>query len=881
MINPLAVGFASRNTMKIVNRNPEILTLSWLMGRFMGRFASRATSPEAPFDAAFIVKATLSLADDGRLVPREEGPLQPEGDRPMPGEAPLGLAYASDFVPVKPRAEYTVVGTAHRPATSPANRFHAAVEVAGIRKELVICGPRPWEPTLFSYRAGRPGYVDREPLTYAAALGGPDDDANPIGIGRALPHAPRIEAEGRPVTSPHSEEAPAGFGPLERRWEQRRTALGNFGSGWIKDRWPWLPDGLDSEVFMAAPPDQRLSGFLRGDESIAFENILPDRPMVRTKLPGVRARLFVLRKIGPRLHDPEGEFTEVPLVLDTLWADLDSRVVVLVWRGITAVQSIALRDIAKVLLFTEPLDATDHPPFHYRALLDEGVEPEALPDAAARAEARKKAKAEAEAMKAEIKESIRAGMTYPPDHRKELAAFAADVKDKSSLLKDGTSLPDLSPALAAYDDKVAKVEAARDQILALKRPTKSKVEAILAAASGPSEDPATPEALRRQLSEMLDQVKGLPNLASDHQAKLESAVQQTIAKQEELLAFRERLDSELAANSAKIDAALPAWALREPADPDQPVDPEAARREGFAHQNLTEFDFSGLDLAGVDFRHAIVVDALFVGTNLTGADFTAADLTGADFSRADLSFANLAGADLTSATLIGARLAGANLAGAKLSDLDLAGLDLSGIDAPQADFARANLERASLEQARLERANFSEATLTGARFLGAKLANASLAGAHAAGADFSTADLTAMRSGQGADFTDAIFRLAKAEGSVWSDSIVDRADFSGAMLDRANFTFAFCRGTRFFRCHLTDATLDDAVLVGAILSQSRLFRASLSRADLTRARCDGTNMFSASLWSAVLVDTDLRGANLGRAVMNGVVQEVATAQGQP
>ncbi|NDC54027.1 MAG: DUF2169 domain-containing protein [Planctomycetia bacterium] len=855
--------------MKILNRNPEILVPTWLVGRF-----GPEPRGDRPLDAAFIVKATFQIAADGSLVPREGGPLQPEGDRSIGDDPALGLAYASDFVPTKPRAEYTVVGTAHRPASAPANRFSVAVELAGRRKALVITGTRSWEETLLGHRPGTPAYVDRQLLTYAAAHGGPRDHANPLGVGRTAEAVPAIEHASAPLTSPGDTHPPAGFGPLAREWRQRRDALAGFGPGWLKDRWPWLPQGFDPEHFMAAPPDQRLPGFLRGDEPAVFENLCAEAAEVRTRLPGIRARLFVLEKTGPRLHDPLGDLCEVPLALDTLAVDLDARTVVLVWRGIRPVRSLALRDVAAALLFAEPLAAVDQPPAHYRAWLEEGM-PVASPppDAAARLAARKQAQTEAEVMKAGIKDSIRAGMTYPAHVREQLAALVADVEAKRSIVRDGSKLPDLAGALATYDDRVATVEAARDQILALARPTPAKVDAILAAATGPSEDPTSPALLRQQLAEMLEQVKGsLQRKPAGFGGRLQAAVEQTIAKQEELIAFRERLDAELAANTAKIDAALPKWALREPLDPAEPIDPEAARRDGFEHMDVSGFDCSGLDLAGVDFRHAIAADARFVAANLAGADFTNADLTGADFTRADLSGANLAGADLTTATLAGARLAGANLTGAKLADVDLAGLDLSNVIAPQADFSRANLERARFDNALLERANFAEATLTAARFAAANLGNASLAGAHAAGADFSAADLTAMRSGQGADFAAACFRLARAAGSVWEDAVVDRADFSGAMLDRANFTQAFGRGARFHRCHLADATLDDAVLVDAVLSESRLLRASLARADLSRARCDGANLFAASLWNAVLVDTDFRGANLGRANVSGAVR---------
>lgn len=848
--------------MQIVNRNKELLTLGWLAGRF----PSQRPGDQASFDAAFIVKATFALDQAGGLRPREEGPLPLSGDLFIGGDPAAGLGYPSDFVPTKPRAEFMVLGTTYRPPNSQSHSHRVSVAVGSLRKELVVHGHRFWEPTPFGFGQILGGTISSLPLTYANAFGGPGDPANPIGRGRQGRAMHFIESLSQPVTSPRSQAAPAGFAPLPAGWRQRRQLAGSFGDGWLKERWPWVPADFSPDHFLAAPQDQWLDGYLRGDERVVCEHFDWQCPKLCVQLPALRALLFVARKSGVRPSDPIVAFEHVPLALDTLWIDLDQRLLVLAWRGVAPVASLAIRDIGGVMVMTEPLDPPQRPLEAYRDHFEQEVaamqagEPVPGPT-------REQAKAAAAAAAAELRESIRQKVAIPPQVREELEKFGADTRSQYALAKRDQAAPDFSSLLATFDQKVAAFDQARDRILGLKRPTAARVKAILADTVG-SQPEVSADTLRRELAGMLGSLDAVADkMPAEMLARCRAAVGDMQARQEELLAFRDRIKATLAEQSAKIDAGLPAWALREPLDPDVAIDLEAARRDGFAHMDLRGFDFSGLDLAGVNFQNAILQDARFVGARLVAADLSGANLTGTDFTRADLSGALLQEADLTQAVLQQVRWQGARLARAKLSRLDLRGADFSEVDAPQADFAEAVLDRAHFCRARLSRANFTGAHLEGADFSQAILDNAAVAGVHAAHARFEGADITAWRAGQEADFSAAVFVQAVGPGSIWQDAVVDRADFSGAHLDRANFSHAFARHARFYRCRLADATFTDAVLVNASFAQSQLLRASFARADLSSAAFDGANLFAAGLWSAVLTDTRFRGANLGRTTL--------------
>jgi uncharacterized protein YjbI with pentapeptide repeats len=848
--------------MEIVNRSREHLTHGWLAGRF----STQRPGEQTGFDTAFIVKAAFAIDAAGRLVPREAGPLPLSGDLFIGGDPAAGLGYPSDFVPAKPRAEFMVVGTAHRPSTDSSHSYRVAVEVGSLRKELVVHGHRFWEPTLFGWQQAVGDTISSLPLTYANAFGGPGDPANPLGRGRVGRDMPFIELPGQPVTSPRSQAAPAGFAPLPAGWKQRRHLVGSFGDGWLKERWPWVPADFSPDHFLAAPQDQWLDGYLRGDERLLFEHFDDRVPELRVQLPGLRALLFVARKSGVRPSDPVAAFENVPLALDTLWIDLDQRLLVLAWRGIAPVASLGLRDIGGVMVMTEPLGSPQRPLEEYRALFEQEVAAKRAGTPAPAAD-RKQAKAVAAATAAELRESIRQQLVIPPELRQELEKMVADTQSQYALAGRATDAPDFSAAVATFDQKVAAFNLARDRIFALKRPTASRVEAILAETVG-SQPEVSADTLRGELAAMLEGVAAVADkMPAELLAKSRAAVADVQAKQEELLAFRERLHATLAEQNAKIDAALPAWALREPLDPDEPIDLEAARRDGFAHMDLSDFDFSGLDLEGVSFRNAILQDARFIGARLVAADLSGANLTGTDFTRADLRGARLEEADLTQAVLHDVHWQGVRLARAKLSGLDLRGADFSGVDAAQADFAAALLDGAKFCGARLSRAIFTNAQLEEADFSQAIIDNAAVAGVHAARARFVGADITAWRAGQEADFSAAVFVRAVGPGSVWQDAVVDRANFSGAHLDRADFSHAFARQARFYRCRLADTTFSDAVLVNASFVQSKLLRASFARADLSDAVFDGANLFAAGLWSAVLTGTSFRGANVGRTTL--------------
>ena len=168
-------------------------------------------------------------------------------------------------------------------------------------------------------------------------------------------------------------------------------------------------------------------------------------------------------------------------------------------------------------------------------------------------------------------------------------------------------------------------------------------------------------------------------------------------------------------------------------------------------------------------------------------DFTRKKLNGIDLSGIDFR-----GAILRAARLNGTNLAGANLDGAILSQgwfigADLSGASMKGAEMFSTQFTKANLSGADMSGS-VAAADFTKANLEGASFRGANLA-----------ADMKNQSMGLMRG---------VLTNADANG----------ADFTGAMMNRAEMEFASLRGADFTGADLSMTTMGAADLTGATVT---------------------------------------------------------------
>ena len=792
--------------MRLFNPHSELLALGWVVGQL-----ADSVKPVIPgLTGSFFVKATYKLQPDAVPVPWAEKPLAAAGDRFVGGDQKKGLAYATDFIPYKPQADFAVVGTAHWPPGGPVAAFPVRVTVGPIRKEVAVIGPRTWVPQLLF---GRPhpseaGPAESVPLLYSEAWGGPKSRLNPIGKGPDGPDVARLEpGPFDPHRSYRHDPDPSAFGPIPAAWPFRQERVGTYSKEWAATRWPWLPLDFDWSHYNATAPDQWFDGYLRGDEPLLFENMHPENPVYRSQLPGVRPRLF-LEQLVQKLSD-EIAFREVPLDLDTLWVDMDKEQLVLVWRGRAPVLSAKLKDVKNLLVLLEPLDAPARSLDEFEAILQQQINPP--PPPAPPAAATQSAK-EVEAAQAKIA----AARQRTEEMKQNLKEMAAE-RQKIDTMFD-TYLPQVKEYMEAVKAQ------AKAQGIELAEPPATAKEALALAVA--------------KQRETLARLKAIPG-----------APPEKIAQFEAMLADMEAIT---------LPEMPPPKPQREKPKPkeEEPFDLEKARQGGYVNAILQDRDFSGLDLSGINFSGAVFAGSKFVGTNLTGTILRAANLTKTDLTQARLQGAVLDCADFGEATLAGASLAKASLASTKLCGLDLTGIDFSGAAGMYADFTGSTLTGAVFQEARLPRAIFTKADVGRVDFSKASLAAATFETTRAAGANFADADLTNFRSGLKADFTGAVFDRVQATGSIWRGVVLDGSSFARGSFARALFEDASLKGAVFDRCDLLQAGFEDAILEEAILTNANLMRANFTGANLTRAQLDGS-----SLYEAIFRDTQLEGAS--------------------
>jgi uncharacterized protein YjbI with pentapeptide repeats len=786
-------------------QNDTPLALGWVVGKI--------DPPQ--WAASFFLKGTFALRQGEAAVWADE-PLLLSGDVYADEDPTRALVYPTDFAPFKPRADVVVQATAHAPGGQPLPAFPVSVRVGTVTKRLVVFGKRQWKrDAMGSVSVTGPTPIAIVPLIPESAYGGSGYSRNPLGLGWGSQGAPLVEYPMRPVRGPSDDAEPAGFGPMPAGWPQRAALTGTYDDGWLNARWPWFPTDFDWGYFNAAPRDQQVDGYFIGDEELEFQNLHPEIPVGRGRLPAVRPRCF----IEDRTTGGDQRFREVALKLDTVWVDVTAAVMVLVWRGHVNVRTIKLKEVERVVVAVESLSEKPRPADSFRGIVVIDDPPLVMPDApTADPVAFERASA---AMDEELATMEGDFASVESEMAEGLAKAELELSQhKADLIAQG-----VDPGLFMQPPVDSSSVEAFDQIVAQLRAT-NPVEAAKADA---------------------------------HRPWISNAERGLTAMDDEMTAMQQHLDAQRAAADADQSKR---WTR-------QSVQEASAAGENLTGENLSELDLSNLVLVRTSLREAVLAKTILRGANMSGSDLGGADLTGANLSGADLSHVNLDGADLTGAILAGARFIGISLKAATLSGVDLSGADLTGCDAARADFAGANLVGAKFDQANLNEADFTGANLTDAHFRRAGLRAAQFNGVKAGRIDCEEADLTGLQGSGASDFAGGNFRRTRSAKASFEESVLDGADFSGAALGNAQFGDASLRGAKFDRADLRGALFDDANLQSASLRNANLLRTSLDRADLTDADCGGSNLYEAGFWDATVERANFSGANLAGTLLRG------------
>ena len=813
----------------------------------------------------------------------------------VPGE--LGGDTPLDLAMPKPNGEVLVTGRACARGGVAQPAVSVRVQLGAVDKTLRVVGNRYWRPDSGAVSNIEP--FTTMPITWVNAYGGPSYPNNPVGKGAApvkhpsggeIQYLPNVEDPRRPVRSPDDRPPmPAGFSGYDFAWPQRMSKAGTYDQAWLETLFPGFARDVDWTMFNAAPDDQQIAGSFQGDETFTLENLHPERPLITSRLPGVRARAFVTQR------EPDGRevFREVLTKLETVHLFPHAERGVLLFRGVIPVTEDDGTDIIHLVLGCERL-GEPRSVEHYQqvlalrldrergvayALRDEQLMPPLPPrDNAAEAEERDPA-ADLARMEHRLKKNARNRL------RRQLAdararAEAAGVDPATAIPAelvamaeetDEPPVPELDQMIdlinaAEAEGKAAAEKAAQDKAADLERYRKSMASIGIDAdavideaeqnAAGPPKFTAVGhiEALRAAAREANG---GAP--VPELEARLDdpTLLQQLTTQEQQFKDMYQRVGHmQPAVRPLREDQALHLRGL---------VEAAVAARESIAYRDFTGADLSGLDLSNADLR-----GAWFESTRLTGARLAGSDLTGAVLARADLTDADLTDATLDDANLGGAVLAnahcpgvsmkgtvlakadlrGANFRGAKLHGVDLAGAqagptNFERVEAPELILYKAELHGVRFVGARLTKAAFVESTFTDADFSGADLSMAAFVGVKARGSVFRDAVMKNFRCVadcdlSGSDFTGATLdestlRGADLRGCVFVNASMEKTDFTESKLGEARFAGAQCREGMFIRADLTQADLRDGRFIYGMFQKARIDGADLSRANLFRA----------------------------------------------
>ncbi|HVA11643.1 MAG TPA: DUF2169 domain-containing protein [Stellaceae bacterium] len=794
----------------------------------------------------------------------KQGPLTgdvfAEGDDDFTGP----VAYASDFADFKPKTDILIAGDCCPPGGQPAVSCIATVMLGDWQKSLLAVGRRHW---IDRSHASDPEPFLRMPITWENAYGGPGFAQNPVGLGWGEPRPdallPTIGPAGDRVRMPEMTGIAASFRPLSPFWPQRRAKVGrNYGADYQRSRAPYFSDDFDWTHFNAAPEDQQLDGYLKGDEALRFVHLHSDAADFTATLPAIRIRAF--------FHKIAGPFGEFAMHLDTVLADLNEGLLHLTWRGLIPVTTDDFSDIGSVLVAQENLAGKSKDSDGYFPKLLEAEKPltygiHLLPQAsqdALRAQfgVGEPATAAAEAEAAAGSGAAAAPPGLGPD---PVTTFIKQKIAASPLAGMKTQAEQLLPQM------VAKSDARGGPLRKWLTDTLAKTQAAAAIAAKPSSTPSlSPQAVAalKKIPDFLERMKAAaPNV--------------------DLSALKNVL------NNPALTAMMPADPPEDEAEDGAPSGKGDLSGRDFSGRDLSRRDFSGMTMIGCRFVGTILTDTRFDGAALDGSDFTDARLERTNLARASMlgavarnavfDQAQLAGADLGGADFAGARFdmtsasglkaGGLRLANAKLrtstfSNADLTEADLSGAEIEQCDFFAAILERTNAAGSVWRQSPMNEAKLDGATMDGSILNRVAFRKTSAVGTSFARCALT-NTGFVTADLSNAVFFECRGTRTNWQGSKLDDADFRRAVLPGALFMDVEGHGTNFDEADLAKARFRKAVLRSVTFVHAKLLRADFDRATIEVTRFDEANLFRARFYKVAGKTNSYDGAILSRLIV--------------
>ena len=822
--------------------NNTSLKLAWLPGMLQAPNHSLTIVVKGCFDLLPDEKAVFSKDLDAANV---------MGDTFINDNPTASLVYANDLVVYKPKADLTLTGVAY-PQCGTAG-CHVSFGVGNWRKSLAVFNDRFWSwgsastPQPFTNEASA-----AIPLIYENAYGGETVDFNPVGKGanrtetqngENVQALPNIEHVNNVVSSPSQKTLPAGFGPLKDGWGDKAPLEGTYDDKWLKQTFPAFPADFNLGYFNTAPQDQQVD-YLRGDETLYFENLRPDLHHYKSQLPSIRPRLFVKGDV-----EQNAIFHEVTLRLDTLHVDMEKQQVNLVWRGLMGVLSDEYEELAHACLYVEDMAEDQLSSKYYLQCFNE-------------TEAQK----ETEFAIEEFENAQ--GEDLPIEGEK----LDKDVSD--------------SPEEAVEEEGNAELDTLFGQL-------KSQLQA--AGVADHLVDMLNADMDAEVFNQKVFETYNIQSVAPE---KFIEKSQQDTNKLMAELGYEPIDFARSVAENAKHATQNAEVELTK----SEHIVLMLEGNTDFKGMDLTAADLSNRDLSNRNFRGADLTKANLSGANISGSDFTEADMSqcvieevnaqGAVFDHAILTGVCAIKANFTKISALSTQFQHAQLVKVNFTNADLGSADFTASIMPgclfqETDLSEASFERADLSEAQFIQANAVDAYFTAANMRGcfisksdfreANLSEVNLTLGNIEHSDLSEARLESVsaqslkvldcsldkiRAAQNSDFAGAQFVGGNAIGAIFDRANLTGALFKTVLLQTADFSNTDLSGASFKACDMQNTYFVKATALDTVLSGLNLFQANFSKAKLTRTDLRLSNLYGAEFFQAQLDNTRLNGANI-------------------
>lgn len=783
----------------------------------------------------------------------------------------------------KEKAEFLVYGDFYSPGGEAVGQGQVKVVLGKVAKTINVYGNRYWKTLLgASLSVSDPEPITQLPVSYSHAFGGADSKMNPVGKGmdkvdvfgeERLP-LPNLENPDKLIGSPNDRPMPAALDAVDVMWEPRSLLAGTYDEKWQQERFPGFADDMDWAFHHMAAEDQRFKDFLQGDEAYEIYNMHPQMPVIKGQLPGVKSRCFIV--------DEEG-FREVPGKLDTVifMPGLDMGVVL--WRCTTRSKSFEAHEIEKLLLAYEAL-GEERSLEHYQEALrvreddnlkmkymlsEEGLiaswdhsgmqdimgEESSDHSGAMEENARNGAAKKIEDIKAQFAEN---NLEIPEETQKFLVLPEKAEKLDAEKLDVEKMIDD---AMKQKDETLAKKDAMIEQAAALANLSPSEL-----LADAENKNKLLP---RYDFKRVVDEMHKHYQFDKELEEKLLKA-QDTLTDTYRRMAHL-FLDKRVHPEQAEKQEELGSFVSRK------------AKEGG----SITGYDLSGLDLTDLSAADLVFEDCLmeyctFRSAKLKGVQFVRCVLTHCDFSGATMSAcsfeeSNLGGADLSNASLDDTAFVsckfeeavweGATIKGGRFKEFRLEKSKLKNVS-----FEACELEFVFLNEMELSSVSFIDCTAKQSTFYAVKAHHLIFNRSNFSESIFVESKIENLKAEQaqldnirfvfGCELTAASFKKSNMPGSNFRGCTVAAADFSGAILDRVDFSEADLSGTSLHGVHAHNAVFMNTNLTGADMSGSDFMRANFMGATLVQADLNKASLYESELMNITHGQTRFGGANL-------------------